>query len=161
MSDLERFAGLPYRPCVGIMLLNDRSEIFAGRRISELLKEPWQMPQGGIDDGEDARTAAFRELKEEIGTNSAEVLAETADWLTYDLPPELLGKALRGKFRGQRQRWFAMRFIGADSDIDLDTDHPEFDAWAWMRPGDLLARIVPFKRDVYERVFDEFKHLTA
>ncbi|RME64759.1 MAG: RNA pyrophosphohydrolase, partial [Alphaproteobacteria bacterium] len=119
-----RFAKLGYRPGVGIMLLNARGDVFTGRRIDTQV-EAWQMPQGGIDEGESPRQAAFRELAEEIGTDKARVLSETVDWLVYDLPPELMGKVWGGKYRGQRQKWFAMLFEGSDADIDLATAHPE------------------------------------
>ncbi len=151
---------LPYRPCAGIVLLNDAGLVFAARRID--MPDAWQMPQGGIDDGETPRRAAQRELAEEIGTDRAEIVAQGSDWLTYDLPPDLLGKALKGRFRGQKQMWFAMRFTGVDSDIDIHgVAHPEFEAWRWMTPDDILTSIVPFKRDVYEKVFSEFSGLLA
>ena len=141
-----------------MVLLDGGGKIFAAQRID--MPGSWQMPQGGIDKGESPRDAALRELAEEIGTARAEILAETRDWLTYDLPPELLGKALKGRYRGQKQKWFAMRFTGTDAEIDIaGVDHPEFDAWRWMTPGDVLAAIVPFKRDVYDAVFAEFADL--
>ena len=117
------------------------------------------MPQGGIDAGEDPATAALRELKEEIGTDKAEIIAESADWYAYDLPPHLVGQVWRGKYRGQRQKWFVMRFSGQDSDIDLEAHEPEFRSWQWMAMTDLVAQIVPFKRDVYTRLATEFNHL--
>lgn len=149
---------LPYRPGVGIMLLSRDARVFVGQRIDRTA-EAWQMPQGGIDDEEDPRAAAFRELKEEIGTDRAEIVAETDGWLTYDLPPELIGKVWGGRFRGQKQKWYAMRFLGQDGDIDLATGHPEFDAWRWVRPDELPELIVPFKRDLYRRVLAEFSRL--
>ena len=154
---------LPYRPCVGIMLLNAHGLVWVGNRLpstnpEQLGPNTWQMPQGGIDAGEDPHTAAFREMKEEIGTDKAEILAETADWLTYDLPADLLGKALKGKFRGQKQKWFAMRFTGSDADIDIAADdHQEFSEWQWMPIDRLVDLIVPFKRPVYEQVVTEFR----
>jgi len=150
---------LPYRPCVGVMLLNREGHVFVGRRLDT--PDAWQMPQGGIDEGETPRQAALRELKEEIGTDKAEILAETADWHRYDLPPHLLGRAWGGKFRGQEQKWIACRFTGTDADIDLATAHPEFDAWQWVPAEDLIRRIVPFKRAIYEAVVAEFRDLLS
>ncbi len=150
---------LPYRPCVGIMLINADGLIWVGNRIQEVdTGSPltWQMPQGGIDKGEDAATAALRELKEETGTDKAEILGETDGWLHYDLPEHLIGVALKGKFRGQAQKWFAMRFTGKDSDIDIAADaHQEFSEWAWLPIDELVDLIVPFKRSVYEKVIAE------
>jgi len=153
-------AELPYRLCAGVVLLNGVGLVFAGRRID--MPGVWQMPQGGIDEGETPREAALRELEEEVGTARADVLDETPGWLTYDLPPELVGTALRGRYRGQKQKWFAMRFLGRDEEIDISgVRHPEFDDWAWMRVPEVLEQIVPFKRDVYRRVFDAFGRLLA
>lgn len=151
-------AALPYRPCAGIMLINSAGHVFVARRI-DTPGDAWQMPQGGIDADEDPATAARRELLEEIGTDQAEMVAETADWLTYDLPDHLIGKAWKGKYRGQKQKWFLMRFTGQDSDINIDTDHPEFDAWRWMPLADVPKFIVEFKRDIYEQVVAEFTPL--
>ncbi len=114
------------------------------------------MPQGGIDEGEDPEGCAFRELKEEIGTNNAKVIASTKGWLTYDLPSNLVGKVWGGRYRGQKQKWFLMRFLGDNADIDLNTHHPEFIAWKWVESRDLPALIVPFKRDLYHAVIKEF-----
>ena len=149
---------LPYRPCVGVMLMNGEGLVFVGRRIDQTV-EGWQMPQGGIDLGEDPRTAALRELKEEIGTNKAELLREMDEWLTYDLPPHLVGVALKGRYRGQRQKWLAMRFTGRDKDIDVNTDEPEFAEWKWLAMEALPRMIVPFKRDTYARVIEAFRDL--
>lgn len=147
---------LPYRPCVGIMLIDAGGRIFVGRRIDREA-EAWQMPQGGIDPGEEPAAAAFRELREEIGTDKARILAETEDWLTYDLPRQLVGHVWRGRYRGQRQKWFALRFLGRDSDIDLNTAHPEFEAWRWVSLEQLPGLIVPFKRAIYSELVERFR----
>ncbi len=146
---------LPYRPNVGAALFNRAGQVFVARRAdlpnAEGSPGGWQMPQGGIDAQEDPATAVLRELEEEIGTARASVVGEHPEWLTYDLPPELLGRALGGKFRGQRQRWFALRFDGVDGDIRLDLDpHPEFDAWRWADLGELPGLAPPFKRAIYQ-----------
>jgi putative (di)nucleoside polyphosphate hydrolase len=147
-----------YRPGVGIMLLNPKGNVFAGRRIDMPAGlAAWQMPQGGIDPGETPRQAALRELKEEVGTDKAEILAESAVWHHYDLPPEIAVRMWRGRYRGQRQKWFAMRFLGGDADIDPATEHPEFDAWEWVEPARLPDLIVPFKRQIYLDVLAEFR----
>jgi putative (di)nucleoside polyphosphate hydrolase len=149
-----------YRPCVGVMLLNDRGLAFIGRRIGMPLGlNPWQMPQGGIDPGESPVDAALRELHEEVGTDKAALLAETRDWLHYDLPPGLVPGHWAGRYRGQRQKWFALRFTGSDDDIDIATAHPEFDAWRWVEAAQLPDLIVPFKRQVYLAVLQEFREL--
>ncbi|CAK0744931.1 RNA pyrophosphohydrolase [Azospirillaceae bacterium] len=145
---------LPYRPCVGIMLINRHGKVWVGRRIDA--PDAWQMPQGGIDPGETPAMAALREMREEIGTGAAEIIAETDGWLRYDLPDHLLGKVWQGRYRGQEQRWIAARFLGRDLDINLATNHPEFDAWRWAEIGSLLGMVVPFKRQVYETVIQEF-----
>jgi putative (di)nucleoside polyphosphate hydrolase len=146
---------LPYRPNVGVVLFNPGGLVFVARRADTPNAEGsaggWQLPQGGIDEGEDPRTAVSRELEEEIGTRKADLIGEHPEWLTYDLPPDLQGKAWHGRYRGQRQRWFAMRFTGRDSDIRLDLDpHPEFDAWRWVHLTTLPSLAVPFKRAIYE-----------
>lgn len=148
---------LPYRPCVGIVLANKTGAIFVGQR-NDNFKDAWQMPQGGIDAGEDARQAALRELWEETGVTAdlVEFVAETPDWLTYELPDELLGKIWKGKYRGQKQIWFLLRFTGRDDQINIATEHPEFSAWQWMKAADVVDNIVPFKRDVYAKVIDLF-----
>jgi putative (di)nucleoside polyphosphate hydrolase len=152
---------LPYRPNVGAVLFNRDSLVLVARRAdlpnAEAPAGGWQLPQGGIDEGEDPRQAVLRELGEEIGTDRAEVIGEHDAWLTYDLPPELVGVALKGRYRGQRQRWFALRFIGQDSDIRLDLDpHPEFDAWRWARLAELPELAVAFKRPIYEILVASF-----
>lgn len=148
---------LPYRPCAGVMLLNRDGRVFVGQRLDSTL-EAWQMPQGGIDPGEDAVEAAFRELWEETGVarHHAELIAEASEELQYDLPDDLIGKVWKGKWRGQRQRWFLLRFLGDDGDIDIATAHPEFRAWRWAEPADLPTLIVPFKRALYERLLELF-----
>lgn len=155
-------AGLPYRPCVGVTLIDRHGKIFAGRRIDSAAAA-WQMPQGGIDEGEKPRAAALRELREETGitADKVTVIAKAPDWVTYDLPPELLGKVWGGRYRGQRQRWFLMRFLGVDGDVRIATEHPEFSEWRWIGADEMLAAIVPFKRAVYEQVVAAFRaHLT-
>jgi putative (di)nucleoside polyphosphate hydrolase len=147
-----------YRPNVGILLLNKDGKLFVARRI-DMAAEAWQMPQGGIDDGEDPRKAALRELEEEIGTKKAEILAESREWMRYDVPAEIAKKLWGGRWRGQRQKWFAMRFTGKDKHIDLDTKHPEFCEWKWIDPEEAPRLIVPFKRPLYEQVVAEFRHL--
>lgn len=151
---------LAYRPCVGLLLLNRDGEIFAGRRIDNQA-EAWQMPQGGVDEGESPREAALRELGEETGLASehVEILAESPDWIPYDLPEHLIGKLWGGRFCGQTQKWFALRLLATDSAINIATEEPEFCEWRWMDRETLLASIVPFKRDVYERVFATFDEL--
>jgi putative (di)nucleoside polyphosphate hydrolase len=143
------------------MLLNGVNEVFIAHRIDMPLMPAWQMPQGGIDEGETPRQAALRELKEEIGTDKAEILGESRMWLTYEVPVELAAGLWGGRYRGQRQKWFAMRFTGSDADIDLATEHPEFDAWKWIAPERLPEVIVPFKRQLYIDVLVEFRGYRA
>jgi putative (di)nucleoside polyphosphate hydrolase len=156
----------PYRPCVGIVLLNRAGLIWIGRRCQNIIEDPenWQMPQGGIDPDEDPAKAAKRELAEETGTDKAEIISETAVWHYYDLPADMLGIALQGKYRGQRQKWFAMRFLGQDSDFNIHAPpggHPaEFDEWRWATIDEVMHLIIPFKRRVYEAVLEEFRPLT-
>ena len=133
------------------MLFNKNGEVFVGKRIDQTV-EGWQMPQGGIDDGETPKQAALRELQEEVGTDKAEVLGEMDDWVTYDLPKHLIGVAFHGKYKGQRQKWFALRFTGQEGDIDLTAHEPEFSSFQWVSLGTLPGLIVPFKRDIYKKV---------
>jgi putative (di)nucleoside polyphosphate hydrolase len=153
-------AKLAYRPGVGVMLLNARNEVFVARRI-DVQDAAWQMPQGGIDEGETPRAAALRELEEEIGTAKAEIIAETEDWLNYDFPDELVGRGWGGRYRGQTQKWFLARFTGRDSDIDLDTKDPEFSDWKWLPMAKLPGVIIPFKRALYETLVARFVPLIA
>ena len=155
---------LPYRPCVGMMVLNRAGLAFIGRRIEgpEHIDSThvWQMPQGGIDRGEDPWPAALRELREETNISSVERLGEVEEWLNYDIPPELMGRAWNGRFRGQTQKWFALRFTGEDSEIDIETPagghEPEFVEWRWEPIGNLPELVVPFKRKTYEQVVKAF-----
>lgn len=157
---------LPYRPNVGALLFDSTGRVLVARRAdlpnAEGAPGGWQLPQGGLDEGEDPRIAVLRELAEEVGTDRAEVIAEHPDWLQYDLPPELVGKALGGRYRGQRQKWFALRFLGEDADIRLDLDpHPEFDAWRWVPLAELPGLAVAFRRSIYEELARHFAHLAA
>jgi putative (di)nucleoside polyphosphate hydrolase len=147
-----------YRLGVGIMLLNANGLVFVARR-NDMPGDHWQMPQGGIDKDEAPRSAALRELKEEIGTDHAIILAEARRWLAYDLPRDLASTAWRGRYRGQRQKWFAARFVGTDGDIDINTENPEFTDWRWTEPATLPELIVPFKRQLYLDVIEEFQSL--
>jgi putative (di)nucleoside polyphosphate hydrolase len=164
------FDDLPYRPSVGVALFNQEGKVFLGRRKRRRAITPdgagheWQMPQGGIDKGETPRAAALRELHEETNVESVSLLAEAPEWLSYDLPNEIAANRWRGRFRGQRQKWFAFRFDGADSEIDIDrpangAHPPEFDAWRWERIEELPALVIPFKRKVYEAVVAAFAPL--
>ncbi|WP_050605096.1 RNA pyrophosphohydrolase [Ruegeria sp. 6PALISEP08] len=154
----EDIAKLPYRPCVGLMLINADGRIFVGQR-NDRHKDAWQMPQGGVDKGENPRDAALRELWEETGVTSdlVEVVAETDGWLPYDLPHDIVPKIWKGRYRGQEQKWFLLRFVGTDEQINIATDHPEFSHWKWQAPDRLIEEIVPFKRDVYEQVLTAFE----
>jgi len=154
---------LPYRPCAGVMLLNRSGQVFVGQRLDSTL-EAWQMPQGGIDKGEAAFDAAVRELWEETGVRAdlVELIAEAPDELFYDLPDDLIGKLWKGKWRGQRQRWFLFRFLGEDGDVNIATAEPEFRAWRWSDPATLVDLIVPFKRRLYSDVLAAFaEHIAS
>ena len=150
------YADRPYRPCVGIVLKNTDGKIFVGQRIDNMV-EAWQMPQGGIDDGETPIDAGFREMMEEIGTNNATFVAEHPDWLDYDIPEELANRLWNASFKGQTQKWLLFEFTGDDSDINIVTEEPEFRAWKWAEPEGLPDLAVPFKKDVYLGVLDAFK----
>jgi putative (di)nucleoside polyphosphate hydrolase len=154
-------ASLPYRPCVGIMLANRQGEVFVGQRLDSKEGDAWQMPQGGIDKGETPEEALIRELGEETGiaADLVDIIARSAEEHIYDLPDELIGKLWGGKYRGQAQRWFLVRFKGEDTDIQIETEHPEFSAWRWVSSDRLVELIVPFKRPVYRAVVQEFVHL--
>ena len=154
MTDLS---SLPYRPCAGVMIVNAHGQVFVGQRLDSML-EAWQMPQGGIDPGESAFDAALREVGEETGIapEHLELVAEAPGDFHYDLPPEMIGKIWKGKWRGQRQRWFLFAFTGDDADVNIETQHPEFRAWRWVDPADLPHLIVPFKKALYEAVLDAF-----
>ena len=154
----EDIAKLPYRSCVGVMLANAKGEIFVGQRLDNDTPA-WQMPQGGVDKGEAPRDAALRELWEETGVEPELVTieAESETWLPYDLPHDLVPKIWKGKYRGQEQKWFLLRFNGTDHDVNIATKHPEFSEWRWLPADQLVANIVPFKRAVYEQVLQEFQ----
>lgn len=159
MNDL---ASLPYRPCVGVMLVNSDGRVFVGKRIDNKEGDAWQMPQGGIDEDEDLRVAALRELAEETGLSESlvTIIAQAREEMLYDLPDELIGKLWKGQYRGQRQIWFLARFAGEDGDIRLDAHEPaEFCEWKWVAPETLPDLIVPFKKRVYRAVLDEFREL--
>lgn len=160
MASMPNEQELGYRPCVGIMLVNMDGKVFVGQRLDNAV-EAWQMPQGGIDDGEEAKDAAFRELEEETGIapELVKIIAVARDEHFYDLPPELVGKLWGGKYRGQRQFWYLARFLGQDSDIDIQTKHPEFREWKWATPDSLPELIVPFKRKLYRDILQEFHDL--
>lgn len=155
MIDYEK---RPYRPCVGIVLLNTQNHVLVGQRRDNMV-EAWQMPQGGIEDGESPIEAGFREMEEEIGTNKAEFIAEHPDWLNYDIPLEIANRLWHGTYRGQSQKWLAFRFTGSDDDINIATAEPEFKTWKWAEPAELPKLVVPFKRDVYQGILNQFADL--
>lgn len=154
----EEIAKLPYRRCVGVMLVNAEGHVFVGQRIDNDAPA-WQMPQGGIDKGESVAEAALRELWEEtgIGGHKVRIEAETPGWLSYDLPHEIVPRIWKGRYKGQEQKWVLARFLGEDEDVNIATEHPEFSEWRWLPPGELVAQIVPFKRAVYARVLEAFR----
>lgn len=149
---------LPYRKGVGMMIFNNNHEIFVAKRV-DTKYSAWQMPQGGIDTGETPSAAALREMKEEIGTNNANIVAESNNWYSYDLPKILIPKLWDGQYRGQMQKWFLIKFNGSDSEINIDTEHPEFCDWKWTTPEKLPKIIVPFKKKLYRAVLKEFEHI--
>lgn len=153
----EEIHALPYRENVGVMLVNAQGHVFVGQRIDNL-NDAWQMPQGGIDKGEDPQAAALRELEEETGVSPALVTieAQTDDWIAYDLPHDLVPRIWKGRFRGQKQKWFLMRFNGTDDQVKIEQEHQEFSAWRWLPSDELVDNIVPFKREVYEQVLKAF-----
>ena len=154
------FNKLPYRSNVGIMMVNEKGYVFVGQRLDNN-QNAWQMPQGGIDAGEDPETAAYRELLEETGVKKQDLqfVASSSQWLSYDLPEDLIPILWNGKFRGQKQKWFLFKFLGEDRDINIATEHPEFSKWKWISKENLLKEIVPFKKSVYENVLKEFKSI--
>jgi putative (di)nucleoside polyphosphate hydrolase len=158
----EQIARLPYRRNVGAMVLNREGGVFVGQRL-DMISDAWQMPQGGIDKDEEPGQAVLRELVEETGitANLVDLVAQSDDWLTYDLPAELVPRIWKGRYRGQKQKWYLLRFLGTDDQIDIATEHPEFSRWRWLPVDRLVDNIVPFKREVYARVIDDFAaHLT-
>ena len=165
MAETANLETLPYRRGVGAALFNHQGLVWVGRRVvrpGQEIRNYWQMPQGGIDDGEDPAVAVIRELHEETGTGKAEIIGEIDDWLSYDLPSDLLGNVWEGRYRGQAQKWFALKFIGVDADFDLSREEkPEFDAWQWTDLETLPDRIVPFKKKIYKRVADEFHRFSS
>jgi len=149
------YRGLPYRPSVGMMIIDNNNRIFVGKRIDTKMLA-WQMPQGGIDLGETPSVAALREMEEEIGCNTGYIIAESKCWYSYDLPMNLIPKLWDGNFKGQRQKWFLIRFTGVNEDININTTNPEFESWRWTRLDEILSIIIPFKRKLYRAVIKEF-----
>ena len=156
----KNFNNLPYRSNVGIMMVNEKGDVFVGQRLDNN-QNAWQMPQGGIEAGEDPETAAYRELLEETGVKKQDVrfVASSSQWLSYELPEDLIPILWNGKYRGQKQKWFLFKFLGEDGDINIATEHPEFSKWKWISKENLLKEIVPFKQSVYENVIKEFKNI--
>ncbi|MFN7710734.1 MAG: RNA pyrophosphohydrolase [Holosporales bacterium] len=149
---------LPYRHGVGMMVINDKNQVFVARRLDSSA-QAWQMPQGGVDDGESEAQAALRELKEEIGTDRVQILGQSKGYYTYDIPAKMLGRLWAGRYRGQQQRWFLMRFLGEDTDININTDHPEFAEWRWVELGELPELVIWFKRKTYQDLVEEFEEV--
>ena len=154
---MNDYARLPYRLGVGLMIINSQKKIFVGKRIDAKNPFCWQMPQGGIDSGETPSKAAMREMKDEIGSGSGDILAETKNWYCYDLPLRVIHKMWNGQYKGQKQKWFLIKYTGQDTDINLFTENPEFHKWRWIRPAQLPRLVVPFKRSLYMAVLREFK----
>jgi putative (di)nucleoside polyphosphate hydrolase len=156
MSPDQTPTDLPYRACAGIVLFNKFGQVFVGQRL-DTYPDAWQLPQGGIDSGEDPAAAALRELEEETGTGNAEIIGEVEDWLNYDLPPDLKGKVWQGRYRGQTQKWFALRFLGDDIEIDpTGVEHPEFSTWKWAKLTEIPEIAVSFKKSIYHTLVNEF-----
>ena len=147
-----------YRRCVGLVVINKDRLVFVGKRIDSNLNA-WQMPQGGIENGESPRNAGLRELKEEIGTNNVKLIGEMDNWLNYDIPQKLSSKLWNGKYRGQTQKWLAFQFLGSDDEININTEDPEFKEWKWEEHKNLVNLAVPFKKDIYKKIINEFSHL--
>lgn len=158
IEDELYLAKLPYRPSVGLMILNSKFEVFVGRRIDSK-SEAWQMPQGGIDEGETPEKAAIREMKEEVGTDNAKIISKTKQWYKYDLPNYLISKLWNGRYRGQRQKWFLLQFLGEDSEININYENAEFTDWKWVKIEELTNIIVPFKKNLYISVIEEFRDI--
>ena len=156
IEDELYLAKLPYRPSVGLMILNSKFEVFVGRRIDSK-SEAWQMPQGGIDEGETPEKAAIREMKEEVGTDNAKIISKTKQWYKYDLPNYLISKLWNGRYRGQRQKWFLLQFLGEDREININYENAEFTDWKWVKIEELTNIIVPFKKNLYISVIEEFR----
>jgi putative (di)nucleoside polyphosphate hydrolase len=156
---MNKYLKLPYRPGVGLMIINNQKKIFVGKRIDSKNPFSWQMPQGGIDLGETPSKAALREMEEEIGSGKGEIIAEAKNWYCYDLPPKIVPRMWDGQYKGQRQKWFLIKYKGLDSEINLQTEHPEFSTWKWVKPNQLTKIVVPFKRSLYDAVLKEFRNL--
>lgn len=150
----DEFGDPLYRPAVGMMILNAENKVFVGQRLDNK-GLAWQMPQGGISPHEDADQAMLRELEEEIGTRNVEIIVKSKTWYKYDLPPEIAGRLWNGRFKGQQQIWYVLRFRGKDTDININTYRPEFCAWKWVEKTELLDLVIPFKRELYERILKE------